>query len=60
MNYDQLTGIARAVGPALIGWAAGKGWIPPGDATGDIAAAAIALGAAVWSYFNNKSGKTID
>ena len=59
MNYDQITGIARTLGPAAVGWLAGRGWIPAGEPTGDIAAAVVALAAAIWSYYNNKTGKII-
>lgn len=58
MNYDQLTGLLRVVVPTLVAYAVGKGWIPESSAA-DIGAALIAIGAAVWSYFNNKTGKTI-
>lgn len=59
MNFDQITGIVRVLAPAAVGWAAGRGWIPPGDATGDIGAAVVALAAAIWSYYSNTTGKTI-
>jgi hypothetical protein len=57
-NYDQITGIVRAVVPAITGWLAAKGvsentWI-------DIAVViVVTLGACVWSIINNQSGKTI-
>lgn len=58
MNYDQFTGILRVVVPTLVAYAVGKGWIPEGAAS-DIGAAILAVAAAVWSYFNNKTGKVI-
>ncbi len=58
MNYDQWTGIVRAVAPALVAYAVGKGWITQGAAA-DITTALIAVAAAVWSVVNNKSGKVI-
>ncbi len=62
MNYDQITGVIRAVLPPIVAWAVAKGWLPSAtDATitGPIVVAAIAIAAAVWSVLNNKSGKTI-
>jgi len=58
MNQDQVTGIIRAVVPALLAYAVGKGWISDGS-VGDLTAAAVAIGMAVWSVFNNRTGKTI-
>ena len=58
MNYDQITGILRAIVPAGLAWAVGKGYVPAGS-VGDIGAAIAAIGAAVWSVYNNKTGKTI-
>jgi hypothetical protein len=58
MNFDQTTGIIRAIVPATLAYAVGKGWIPAG-AVGDITAAVVALAAAAWSIHNNRSGKTI-
>ena len=58
MNYDQITGIFRAIAPAIMAWLAGKGIIPA-DSGGDIISAIIAVGAAIWSVLNNKTGKTI-
>jgi hypothetical protein len=58
MNYDQLTGIIRAVVPPLVAYLAAKGIIPAGS--GDaILAALVAIAAAAWSIHNNQSGKTI-
>jgi hypothetical protein len=62
MNYDQITGIIRAVLPPIVAYAVAKNWLPLGtDATvtGPIITAAIAIAAAVWSVLNNKTGKTI-
>jgi hypothetical protein len=58
MNFDQMTGVIRAVVPAALAYAVGKGWIPAG-AVGDITAAVVAIAAAMWSIQNNASGKTI-
>ena len=58
MNTDQMTGIARAIVPALIAYAVGKGWVPAGAAA-DLGAAMLAIAAAVWSVVNNQTGKMI-
>jgi len=58
MNADQVTGIARAILPAIIAYVVGKGWIPAGAAA-DAGAAILAIVAAIWSVYNNKTGKTI-
>lgn len=58
MNADQLTGIIRAVVPALLAYLVGKGYITQ-SSVGDITAAIVAIGAAGWSIHNNQSGKTI-
>lgn len=56
MNYDQYTGIVRAVAPALVGLVAAK--LAP-DVQALIVTAVAAIAAAVWSVLNNKTGKTI-
>jgi hypothetical protein len=57
-NYDQITGIVRAVVPAITGWLAAKG--VEGNTWIDILVVVIVtVGACVWSVLNNKSGKTI-
>lgn len=58
MNADQITGIVRAVVPALLAYAVGRGWISE-SSVGEITAAITAVGAALWSIWTNKSGKTI-
>lgn len=58
MNYDQYTGIVRAIVPALIAWLVAKGYLT--DSVGaDVGVAIITVAAAVWSVLNNKSGKII-
>jgi ABC-type polysaccharide/polyol phosphate export permease len=52
MNQDQVTGIIRAVVPALLAYVVGKGWISE-SSVADITTAAIAVAAAIWSVFNN-------
>ena len=58
MNTDQITGIVRAVLPAMLAYAVAKGWITT-SSVGDITAAAVAVAAAVWSVHNNKTGKVV-
>lgn len=56
MNYDQYTGIVRAVVPALVGLFAGS---MSSETSGLVTTAIVAVAMAVWSVLNNKSGKTI-
>ena len=52
LNQSQLMGILRAVVPAAIAFAVGKGWVPSADSAGitnAILTIAAALGAATWS-----------
>lgn len=58
MNYDQYTGIIRAVAPAAVAYFVAKGYITS-DTAGLIVTAVVAIGAAAWSVLNNKTGKTI-
>lgn len=58
MNFDQVTGVLRAVVPAALAWAVGAGYIPAGS-VGDITAAVVAVAAAAWSVHNNQTGKVI-
>ncbi len=56
MNYDQFTGVIRAVVPPLVAWLAAS--LSP-DTQGLVVTAIAAVAAAVWSVVNNKTGKTI-
>lgn len=58
MNYEQITGIIRAVLPAVLAYAVAKGWIAE-SSVGDIVAAAVAVGAAVWSVLTHTSARTV-
>ena len=52
LNQAQVMGILRAVVPAAIAFAVGKGWIPSADSAGitnSILTLAAALGAATWA-----------
>jgi hypothetical protein len=56
MNYDQYTGIVRAVVPAMVGLLMTNFST---ETQALVVTAAVAVAAAVWSVLNNKSGKTI-
>jgi hypothetical protein len=58
MNYDQYTGIVRAVVPALVGYLAAALHFTD-TTTALVITAVTAVAAAVWSVLNNKTGKTI-
>ena len=58
MNSDQVTGVVRAILPAVLAYAVAKGWITT-SSVGDITAAAVAVASAVWSVQNNKTGKVV-
>ena len=58
MNYDQITGILRAVVPALLAYFVAKGIITE-SMVSDVTAAVVTIGAAIWSVANNTTGKTI-
>ena len=60
MDKDLLTGPLRALVPAFVAYAVGKGWIPAGSAA-EIGAAIMALAAAGWSIRTNlRSQKVAD
>lgn len=52
MNGNQINGILRAVLPAALAYAVGRGWITQSD-VGDITAAVITLASAAWSVYTN-------
>jgi hypothetical protein len=58
-GYDAITGVMRALVPAAVAWGAGAGYIPS-ESAGDVIAALTAVGAAGWSIFNNRPGKTVE
>ena len=55
MNYEQITGILKIVIPVLCAVLAPIGFSGLGDATtvAAITTGAVAIGAAVWSYFSH-------
>lgn len=56
MNLNQVNGVVRAVLPAVLAYAVGKGWITQ-DMVGEITAAVITLLAAGWSVYTNIEDK---
>lgn len=53
MDMNSINGILRAVVPAVLAYAVGKGWIGA-SAVADITSAVVAVAAALWSIFSNK------
>ena len=53
MDWNTLNGVLRAIVPAGLAYAVGKGWITQGS-VGDISAALLAVAAAGWSVVTNK------
>ncbi len=59
-NYDQLTGIIRAVAPAVTAWLVAQNQSWAASPWGQVGVAvAVTAAACVWSYLNNKSGKVV-
>ena len=56
MDFNVIAGILRAVLPAGIAYAVGKGVLPAGDYS-DIVAAIVTLGSAIWSVKTNVAPK---
>ena len=52
MNLNQVNGVLRAVIPALLAYAVGRGWLGESQAA-DILPAILALVAAGWSVITN-------
>lgn len=57
MDANSINGIIRAVVPALLAYAVGKGWIGAGSVA-DITAAVVGIAAAVWSVISNRPAKS--
>lgn len=53
MTWDQIAGPLRAILPALLAFAVGKGWINAGSADW-IVTSILAVGAAAWSVWSNR------
>ena len=52
MNMNIISGVLRAVVPALIAYVVGKGWLSTSSAA-DVSAAIIAIISAGWSVQSN-------
>ena len=55
MNLNQVNGILRAVIPAILAYAVGRGWLGESQVA-DITTAVITLVAAAWSVTSNATG----
>jgi hypothetical protein len=53
MDANTISGVIRAIVPAALAYAVGKGWVSQ-SSVADITAAAVAVGSAVWSVFSNR------
>lgn len=53
MDLNSINGILRAVVPAVLAYAVGKGWISS-SSVADITAGVVAVAAAIWSVITNK------
>ena len=53
MDMNTVNGVIRAVVPAVLAYAVGKGWIAAGT-VGEITSAIVAIAAAAWSIFSNR------
>ena len=56
-RIDQITGVLRAVLPALLALLVGKGWLLPGS-EGDITTAVVTFVAAAWSVYIHMPDRT--
>ena len=54
MTKEEFGGVIRAVATAVVGFAAGKGWLPVGADGAAIAAAVTTVAVAVWSVLSKK------
>lgn len=58
MNQNQITGLARALVPAIVAYIVGKGYLSQSSAA-DVSAAIIALLAAGWSVQTHSDASAI-
>lgn len=56
MTLNQINGVLRAIVPAALAYAVGKGWIPQDQVT-EITAAVVTITSAIWSIISNVEGK---
>jgi hypothetical protein len=54
MDWNMINGALRAIVPAALAYAVGKGWIPVGSVA-DVSALIFALAAAGWSIYTNRT-----
>ncbi len=53
MTWNQVNGILRALVPAVLAYAVGRGWLSQGSA-GEVGAAIITIASAGWSIHTNR------
>jgi hypothetical protein len=53
VNFNQVRSVIRALVPAILAFAVGRGWMGQ-EAAADVMAAVVALGAALWGAFENQ------
>lgn len=56
MNANVINGVVRAIVPAALAYAVGKGWITQSDVT-NVTAALVTLISAGWSVVTNLESK---
>ncbi len=56
MDWNVVNGVLRAIVPALLAYAVGKGWLAQAQ-VGDITTAVVTLVAAAWSIYTNYEAK---
>ena len=54
MSGDEIKGVVRAVVPALLVWAASKGWITADTNVAELGAAIVTVFAAAWSIVSKR------
>lgn len=58
-NSDQTGGVIRALIPTVVAYLAGAHILFDAGTWNIILTSVVTIGVAVWSYYNNSSGKTI-
>lgn len=54
IDLNTVNGIVRAVVPASIAYAVGRGWVPANTSAPDLTAAVVTIIAALWSIHSNR------
>lgn len=57
MDLNSINGVVRALVPAILAYAVGKGWIAE-TSVADLTAGVVAVVAAVWSVISNRPKAT--